>query len=424
MNLLIRNGRVLDTAQKLDETVDLLILDGRVARIGKGLPSSSGMRVVEAGGRLVVPGLMDVHVHFREPGYEYKETIRTGLQAAAAGGFTTVLTMPNTNPVNDQRAVTQLILDRAGSAGLGRVLPIGAITKGSLGEELTEMGELKESGCVAVSDDGRPVTDGGTMRRAMEYAKGFDLVVVDHCEDACLAAGGVMHEGPTAMDLGLCGIPSAAEEVMVARDIALAELTGCRIHIAHVSSEGSVRLIREAKSRGVPVTAEATPHHLHLTDEATLGYNTNAKMNPPLRLWRDREALREGLRDGTIGMIATDHAPHAPAEKEQEFDQAPFGVVGLETALSLTLMLVEEGALTLSQAIERLTIGPARAFGLPYGTLAVGALADVTIIDPEAAWVVDPAAFRSRSRNTPFGGWKLKGRAAMTIVGGRVIFEE
>jgi dihydroorotase len=331
--------------------------------------------------------------------------------------------MPNTNPVNDNQAVTEFILERSRIAGMANVWPVGAITKGSEGKELAEIGDLRRSGCVAISDDGRPVMNSLVMRRAMEYALAFDLTVVDHCEDLHLAEGGCMNEGLVSTELGLPGIPSAAEDVMVARNLSLSELTGARLHLAHISTAGSVRMVREAKARGIKVTAEACPHHFTLTEEVVRGYNTHAKMNPPLRTWDDVRAIKEGLRDGTIDVIATDHAPHATQEKQQDFTEAPFGIVGLETAFSLTLGLVEEGVLSLEQAVEKLTSAPAAAFGLKKGTLAVGADADVTIVDQQAQWVVDPAKFRSKSRNTPFVGWKVKGRVLTTIVGGRVVFE-
>ncbi len=331
--------------------------------------------------------------------------------------------MPNTNPVNDNQAVTEFILERARLAGLAHVLPVGAITKGSEGKELAEIGDLRRSGCVAISDDGKPVMNSLVMRRAMEYALAFDLTVVDHCEDLHLAEGGCMNEGLVSTELGLPGIPAAAEDVMVARNLSLSELTGARLHLAHISTAGSVRMVREAKARGIHVTAEACPHHFLLTEELVRGYNTHAKMNPPLRTWADVQAIKEGLRDGTIDVIATDHAPHATQEKQQDFTEAPFGIVGLETALPLTLGLVEEGVLSLEQAVQKLTSAPAAAFGLKKGTLAVGADADVVIIDPQEPWEVDPSRFRSKSRNTPFSGWKVKGRVNTTIVGGRVVFE-
>jgi dihydroorotase len=420
--ILIKGGHVIDPGRK-NGPADVLLDQGRIEAVGQELKAPAGATVIQAAGRLVVPGFVDLHVHFREPGFEYKETIESGATAAVAGGFTTVCCMPNTNPVNDNQSITEFILDRARAAGKAHVLPIGAITKGSEGKELAEIGDLRRAGCVAISDDGRPVMNSLVMRRAMEYALAFGIPVVDHCEDLHLSEGGCMNEGLVSTELGLPGIPAAAEDVMVARNVALAELTGARLHLAHISTAGSVRSVREAKSRGLRVTAEACPHHFTLTEEIARGYNTHAKMNPPLRTWQDVQAIKEGLRDGTIDVIATDHAPHASQEKQQEFTQAPFGIVGLETALPLSLGLVEEGVLTLEGMIDKLATAPAKAFGLEAGTLAVGAPADVTIVDPQAQWEVDPSQFRSKSRNTPFAGWKVKGRVTTTIVAGRVVFE-
>jgi dihydroorotase len=421
--ILIKGGRVVDPG-RLNGTADVLIQDGKVVAVGQSVGTiPPGTRTIDATGKLVLPGLVDLHVHFREPGYEYKETVRTGVASAVAGGFASVCCMPNTKPVNDNQSVTEFILEQARAAGLAQVFAIGAITKGSEGKELAEIGELHQAGCVAISDDGRPVMNGDVMRRAMEYARTFDLPVIDHCEDLHMAEGGCMNEGLVSTSLGLPGIPAAAEEVMVARNLALAELTGARLHLPHLSTAGSVRMVREAKTRGIPVTAEACPHHFTLTEEAVRGFNTHAKMNPPLRAWGDVQAIKDGLRDGTIDVIATDHAPHAVQDKEQDFATAPFGIVGLETALPLTLALVEEGVLSLESAVAKLTAEPARVFKLPKGSLAVGAEADVVIIDPDVQWEVDPGRFRSKSRNTPFAGWKVKGRAVTTIVGGRVVYE-
>lgn len=420
MNILIQNGRVIDPANSINEMLDMLISDGRIARIGKpGSISSSGCDVIDASGMIVAPGLVDMHVHLREPGFEYKETIATGVAAARAGGFTSVCCMPNTNPVNDSRSITEFILSQAAKEASANVFPIGAITKGSKGEELAEMGELRDAGCVAVSDDGRPVMSASMMRRAMEYSRIFDIPVISHCEDINLASNGVMNEGFVSTELGLRGIPKAAEEVMAGRDIALAELTGCRLHIAHVSSSGTVRLLRDAKSLGVRVTAETCPHYFTLTDEAVRGYNTLAKMNPPLRTAEDIAEIKQGLRDGTIDAIATDHAPHAKDEKDIEFDFAPFGIVGLETALGLSFSLVHEGVITLDELIIKMSLNPARILGINKGTLSVGADADVAIIDAAMGWKVDPAGFKSKSGNTPFGGFNLNGKAVKTIVGGR-----
>ena len=422
MTIFIAGGHVIDPG-RFNGVADVLIDEGRVVAVGPRLKVPAGCTKIDAVGRLVLPGFVDLHVHFREPGFEYKESIQSGAAAAVAGGFTSVCCMPNTNPVNDNQAITELMLDRARAAGLANVFPIGAITKGSEGKELAEIGDLRRAGCVAISDDGKPVMNSLVMRRAMEYALAFDVPVVDHCEDLHLAEGGCMNEGAISTELGLPGMPAAAEDVMVARNVALAELTGARLHLAHISTEGSVRMVREAKSRGLKVTAEACPHHFTITEETVRGYNTYAKMNPPLRTWKDVQAIKEGLRDGTIDVIATDHAPHASQEKQLGFTEAPFGIVGLETALPLTLALVDEGVLSLESAVDKLSTAPAKAFGLAKGTLAVGADADVAIVDQQEQWEVDPAKFRSKSRNTPFAGWKVKGRVTTTIVSGRVVFE-
>jgi len=422
MTLLIQGGHVIDPG-RVNGVADVLIENGTISAVGPALKTPAGATVIQAKGQLVLPGFVDLHVHFREPGFEYKETIQSGTAAAVAGGFTTVCAMPNTNPVNDNQAVTEFMLERAKAAGNAHLYPIGAITKRSEGKELAEIGDLRRAGCVAISDDGKPVMNSLVMRRAMEYARAFDVPVVDHCEDLHLSEGGCMNEGLVSTELGLPGIPSAAEDVMVARNVSLAELTGARLHLAHISTAGSVRMVREAKARGLKVTAEACPHHFTLTEELTRGYNTHAKMNPPLRTMQDVQAIKEGLRDGTIDVIATDHAPHATQEKQQEFTEAPFGIVGLETALSLTLALVDEGVLTLESAVDKLATAPAKAFSLNAGTLAVGAPADVAIVDPNREWQVDPSRFRSKSRNTPFAGWKVRGRVTTTIVSGRVVFE-
>ncbi len=422
MMILIKGGHVIDPG-RVNGVSDVLIENGKIAAVGQTLAAPAGATVIQANGQLVVPGFVDLHVHFREPGFEYKETIQSGTEAAVAGGFTTVCAMPNTNPVNDNQAVTEFMLERAKAAGNANLYPIGAITKRSEGKELAEIGDLRRAGCVAISDDGKPVMNSLVMRRAMEYARAFDVPVVDHCEDLHLSEGGCMNEGVISTELGLPGIPSAAEDVMVARNVSLAELTGARLHLAHISTAGSVRMVREAKARGLKVTAEACPHHFTLTEETTRGYNTHAKMNPPLRTSEDVQAIKDGLRDGTIDVIATDHAPHATQEKQQEFTEAPFGIVGLETALSLTLALVEEGVLTLESAVDKLATAPAKAFSLNAGTLAVGAPADVAIVDPTLEWEVDPSRFRSKSRNTPFAGWKVKGRVTTTIVSGRIVYE-
>jgi dihydroorotase len=424
VTVLIRGGRVIDPANSVDAVQDVLLEDGKVAKLGAKLTAPPGAAVIEAAGKLVCPGFIDIHVHLREPGHEYKETVATGTRAAAAGGFTAVCCMANTSPVNDNRAVTDYILAKARSEGVVRVYPIGAVTRGLEGRELAELAELAEAGCVAFSDDGKCVMNAGLYRRAMEYTLPFAVPVISHAEDQTLSQGGSMHEGVVSTELGLRGIPAAAEDVMVARDIVLAELTGAHVHIAHLSTAGAVRLVREGKARGVRVTAEVTPHHLVLTDEAVRSWDGNTKMAPPLRTKRDTEALVEALADGTIDCVATDHAPHAVAEKEGEFDRAANGVVGLETALSLLYdRLVRPGVLPLDRLVARLSRDPARLLNLPGGTLAPGAPADVTLIDPEATVTVDPARFASRSRNTPFAGWTLTGRPWKTIVGGTVVWE-
>ena len=426
MKILITGGQVVDPGH-WNGVADVLIEEGKISAVEPNLKRKfsglKGLATIDAKGLIVCPGFVDLHVHFREPGFEHKETIATGSAAAVAGGFTSVCCMPNTQPVNDSRSVTEFILTQAAAARKARVFPIGAITKGSKGEELAEIGELFDAGCVAVSDDGVPVMNSLVMRRAMEYASAFHLPVVDHCEDSQLSGGGSMHEGAVSTELGIPGIPKAAEEVMVARNISLAELTGARLHLPHVSTVRSVQMVREAKARGVPVTAEACPHHFSLTDEAVRTFDANAKMNPPLRTDEDVQAIKEGLRDDTIDTVATDHAPHALQEKQLEFDAAPFGIIGLETAFPLTLNLVEEGILTLEQAIAKLTREPARVFGLKHGTLAPGVAADVTLIDVNAAWVVDPARLHSLSRNTPFAGWTMKGRVVKTLVAGEVVYD-
>jgi dihydroorotase len=423
--LIIAGGTVVDPETGRVAGADLLLEDGRIGAVeAPGAFESADADVFDARGLLVMPGLVDMHVHLREPGYEYKETIQTGARAALAGGFTSVACMANTEPVNDSGAVTQYILDRARIAGLARVYPIGALSAGLKGQRLAEIGEMHRAGIVAVSDDGRPVMDAALMRRALEYTRMFDLPVIAHEEDEHLAAGGCMNEGVTSLRLGLRGVPAAAEEVMIGRDIALARLTGGRLHLAHISTAGSVALVREAKAQGVGVTAEVTPHHLFLTEEAVEGYGTHVKMAPPLRTRADVDALRAALADGTIDAIATDHAPHHHDEKEVEFDQAANGVVGLETALPLVLRLAAENAVPLPRLVAALTIGPARILKLPAGTLAAGGAADVTLVDPERRWRVEARAFRSKSRNTPFEGWEMAGRAVAVFVGGRLVHDE
>ena len=425
MRLLIKNGYVIDPGQGTNTGKSVFIEDGRVV----GLMSHSdetpeGAEVIDATGLVVAPGFIDMHVHLREPGQEYKETIATGAAAAVAGGFTSICAMPNTQPVNDSAAVTRFVIEQAEHAGLANVFPIGSITKNSDGAELSEMGEMKDAGIVAVSDDGRSVPTAGIMRRAMEYARGFDLPVIDHCEDKSLARGGVMHEGHWSLVLGMRGIPAVAEEVDALRNCMLAELTGARVHLAHLSTRGAIDAVRRAKEKGLPVTCEVAPHHWTLTDEAVQDYDTNTKMSPPLRSPDHVEAIIEGLRDGTVDAIATDHAPHHADEKELEFDQAPFGIVGLETAVGLALhRLVSDGVISLERMIELLATKPARILALSErGTLNSGAHADVTILDPEAVWTFDVATSRSKSRNTPFNGAQFRGAAVATIVGGRILY--
>ncbi len=413
--ILFSGGRVIDPASGRDEKLDVRIDDSRISRVGKDL-AASGAQVVDCAGRWVVPGLIDLHVHLREPGFEYKEDIASGAQAAVRGGFSTIVAMPNTKPVIDSAAVVELVKARALAAGKARVLPTGAITLGQKGETLTPMHELAHAGCVAFTDDGRPVPTASLMRRALEYARGVGRPIISHAEDLSLSHGGHMHEGEHSCQLGLGGIPAAAEEVCVARDLLLANLTGGALHLAHLSTAGSIAMVREAKARGLAVTCEVTPHHFSLTAARVGQYDTHAKMNPPLRTQADTDALIEGLRDGTVDAIATDHAPHASIDKDVPFAQAPFGIVGLETAVPLVLELVRRKLLTPMQAMALLTTGPARVRGLPLGTLAEGALADISVIDPDEAWT--PSAFVSRSQNSPWLGQKLIGRAVATMVEG------
>ncbi len=421
--ILLRGGRIVDPSQGLDRVLDVLLADGRVAELGARLDEPADALVREVAGRVVCPGLIDVHVHLREPGGEHKETILTGARAAAAGGFTAVCSMPNTDPPIDDPAAVGFVRAEGVRAGAARVYPLGAISVGQAGERLTEIGEMVAAGAVGITDDGLPVRDSGLMRLALEYTQSFGIPVASHCEEKGLSRGGSMNEGVVSTRLGLLGIPNAAEDVMIARDLLLAELTGGRLHLQHVSTRRGVAMVREAKSRGVRVSAEATPHHFTLTDQAVDGYRTEAKVNPPLRSAADRDAVREGVADGTLDVIATDHAPHHYDEKEQAFDEAPFGLVGLETALGLALgELVHKGVIDLPTLIERMSCAPARAFSLPGGTLKPGSPADVTVFDPTASWVVEPSAFASKSRNTPFAGWTLTGRNALTIVGGRVVY--
>jgi len=438
MRLLIQNGYIIDPSQGINTGKSLFIEDGRVVGISNHSdPVPESAEVFDATGLIVAPGFIDMHVHLREPGHEYKETIASGAAAAVAGGFTTVCAMPNTTPVNDNAAVTRFVIEQAERAGLATVLPIGAITKNSEGSELAEMGEMRDAGIVAVSDDGRPVPTAGMMRRAMEYARGFDLPIIDHCEDKSLARGGVMHEGHWSLVLGLRGMPAAAEEVDAERNCLLAELTGARVHLAHVSTRGAIEAVRRAKEKGLHVTCEVAPHHWSLTDEAVAGeggsgliveqgpfpYDTNTKMSPPLRSHDHIEAILEGLKDGTIDAIASDHAPHHADEKALEYDQAPFGIVGLETSVGLAMdRLVGEGVISLQRLVELCATNPARILNLTnHGTLATGARADVTIIDPEMAWTFDVSRSRSKSRNTPFDGYRFRGGVVATIVSGRLV---
>jgi len=437
MNLLFKNVRVLDPASGLDSRMDVLVQEGRIAEMGSEIPESklgvgsaiqgqAGLsspegELVNGAGKVLVPGLIDMHTHLREPGFEYKETIASGSRAGAAGGYTSLVCMANTCPVNDNRAVTEYILRQARTQAVTHIFPVGAVTKELKGESLAEMGELKEAGVVALSDDGRPLMNAGLLRRAMEYARGFGLPIISHCEDLNLTGQGVMNEGFISTLLGLRGIPNASEELMVLRDISLAELTGVHLHIAHVSTAGAVRAIREAKARGVNVSAETAPHYFTLTDEAVVGFDSNTKMNPPLRTVKDLAAILEGLTDGTLDAIATDHAPQTSVEKDVEFDYAANGIVGLETALPLTLKLVHEGRLTLMEAIRKLTFQPARLLGLDKGRIRVSADADLTLIDLDREQTIEVSQFQSKSRNSPFQGWRLRGMATMTVVGGRIV---
>jgi len=423
MNLLIKEGRVIDPSQGLDEVLDLVVENGLVKEIGKRLSAPSGAETIDASGKYVVPGLIDMHVHLRDPGLEYKEDIVSGTAAAVAGGFTSVCCMPNTKPVIDNKAIATYIIAKAKAEGSCNVFPIGTITQGMGGERLSEMGELKESGCVAVSDDGRPVKSAELMRRALEYARGIGILVISHAEELDLVGEGTMNEGFTSTELGLKGIPRVAEDIATARDIMLAEYTGSPVHIAHVSTAGSVRIIREAKARGVRATCETAPHYFTLTDDAVRGYNTNAKMNPPLREAADVAAIKAGLADGTIDCIATDHAPHHIDEKDLEFNEAMNGIVGLETSLPLSLGLVADGTLTLTALVEKMAARPAAILGLDRGTLKPGAVADITVVDPEKSWTVTDEVLASKSKNSPWMGETMRGAAACTIVGGKVVYK-
>jgi dihydroorotase len=423
MNLLIKGGRVIDPTQNLDAILDVLVADGVIREVGKQLAAPAGSQTIDAAGCYVTPGLIDMHVHLREPGQEYKEDIASGTRAAVAGGFTSICCMPNTKPVVDNAAVVDYILNRARTAGSCNVFPVGTITQGMGGERLAEMGELKETGCVAVSDDGRPVQNAELMRRALEYAHGMGILVISHAEELDLVGEGTMNEGFTSTELGLKGIPRVSEEIATAREILLAEYVGAPVHIAHVSTAGAVRIIRAAKARGVKVTCETAPHYFTLTDDAVRGYNTNAKMNPPLREATDVAAVKAGLRDGTIDCIATDHAPHHLDDKDVEFNAAMNGVIGLETSLPLSLRLVAEGVLTLPELVERMAVNPSRILGLGRGTLKSGAIADISVIDPELQWTVTAESLQSKSKNSPFLGQQMQGGARCTVVGGEIRFQ-
>ncbi len=431
MTVLLKGGRVIDPSQKMDDVLDVLIENGKIAAVGrnlgddgKGKKKDPGLKVLELKGKLVVPGLIDIHTHLREPGYEYKETVESGCQAAVAGGFTSIACMPNTKPVNDNRSVTEFILRQAQKANLARVYPIAAISMGSEGKTLTEFGDIREAGAAGFSDDGRPVMHAGLMQRALEYASSLELPILSHCEEMQLSKGGLMNEGMVSTELGMPGIPTISEDIPVMRDILIAEYVGTSVHICHVSSAGAVRIIRQAKERGVKVTTETAPHYLLLTDEALRGFETSYKVNPPLRSAEDVAAVKAGLRDGTIDVIASDHAPHSPIEKDVEFEYAASGMVGLETSLGLCWKLVEEGLLTPSELIARMAVNPARVLRIPAGTLKKGSPADVTVIDPKKAWTVDAKKFRSKSRNSPFDGWKLPVKAVLTMVGGEIKYNE
>jgi dihydroorotase len=423
MSILIKNGHVVDPKNKIDGVMDVWIEKGKIKKVAKGI-SEKAAHELDAKGKVVCPGLIDLHVHFRQPGYEYKETIETGLRAATKGGFTGVCPMANTNPVADTRSDMEFMRQEAARVGLGHLWPVGAVTLKQEGKELTEFGELRKGGAMALSDDGRPITDSNIMRRALEYSKKFDLVIMAHCQDEGLFCGGCMNEGAVSTRLGLPGIPVEAESIEVARDIQLADLTGGRLHFCHISSRRSLELIRQAKKHGSRVTAETCPHYFHLTDESVLHYNTYAKMNPPLRTAEDVRAIKEALADGTLDAISTDHAPHTDTEKDAEFDKAPFGIIGLETSLALSLAMVEEKVLSLSELVRKMSLAPAQILKLDRGHLSEGAVADVTVFDPALVWTVEKDKLESKSKNSPFLGWKLKGKATDVFSEGRQILKD
>ena len=421
--LLIKNGHLVDPKNKIDGVMDLFIEKGVVKKVAKSITDKADT-VIDAKGRFVMPGLIDVHVHFRQPGFEYKETIETGLRAAVKGGFTGVCPMPNTDPVADRRSDMEFMRQEANRVALVNLWPVGAVTLKQEGKELTEFGELKKGGAMALSDDGHPIVDSNILRRALEYAKKFDLVIMVHCQDEGLFCGGCMHEGAVSTRLGLKGIPVEAESIEVARDIQLADLTGGRLHFCHISGAKSLEIIREAKARGSKVTAETCPHYFHLTDEAVARYNTDAKMNTPLRTEKDVQAIKAALKDGTVDAISTDHAPHTDNEKDAEFDKAPFGIIGLETSLPLTLKLVAEKVLTMTQLVEKMSLNPAKLLGVDRGHLSEGAVADLTVVDAEREWTVEKEKLQSKSKNSPFLGWKMKGQATHVVCAGRVVLND
>lgn len=422
MKILIKGGLIVDPRNKLNEVSDLFIENGRVKQVAKKIVEKAD-KEIDAKGKVVCPGLIDVHVHLRQPGFEYKETIETGLRAAAKGGFTGVCPMPNTNPVADRRSDMEFMIGEAARLKLVNLWPVGAVTHRQEGKELTEFGELYKGGAIALSDDGHPITDSNILRRALLYSKKFDLVIMVHCQDEGLFCGGCMNEGFVSTKLGLPGIPAESESIEVARDIQLADLTGARLHFCHISSRKSLELIRQAKAQGSKVTAETCPHYFHLTDEAVLNYNTFAKMNPPLRTQEDVDAIKKALKDGTVDVISTDHAPHTENEKDVEFDKAPFGIIGLETSLPLSLRLVEEKVLSLDDLVRKMSVKPAEILKIDRGHLSVGAVADVTVFDPNFEWKVEKDKLESKSKNSPFLGWPMKGKATDLLVQGRVVLE-